>query len=244
MSKTLRDLLDPRYGTPQLEGTNLSVEEILRLPIEGGIYHWATKLQASETTWPISGVSAPSTQRGDLWEFYEYSALSEGLILVLYTTYEPVRSYKIRVYPRASAAEYWPSEEACKKLLPVWIDRLYACMSAYVGQDCNEFGPNVNPAGHWQGAKRRYELKGNQLIRLAFLTEVDPEGRWRCLGYEERTQLLPEYIERYLRYADFLCGVRAGVKMEEITADDLYSSGARIDSEAMLEWCLEQGATL
>ena len=135
---------------------------------------------------------------------------------------------------------YWPSEEVCRSRVRVWVAALQDNMLAYVGQDCHVEGPDVSPREHWLEAKRRYQLKNNQLSRIAFLTNIDPEGRYRHHPTKNR---LPKHVEHWLRYADFLVGVASGVNLHEIRPEHLYASGGAIDEDEVLRWCLVEFAS-
>lgn len=234
---TLRELISERFRGPNdirfrwgphdisVEGGTLDMEVGT---LQDRVLSWSDEPFDSDRTWPVPGVPRPSYASR---EGYEGTWVFPDVLCVGYNLYHERHGYLIRVYPRTPDAAYWPSEEECRAAVPEWAERLWTEMLTYVGRDCDT-SPNVTPAAHWEMAKRRYGLKDNQTCRLAFVARVDPEGRHRCSPRNP----LPEHVERWLRYADFLVGIRAGVRAEDAAAG-LYASGGALDEDELAEWC-------
>lgn len=211
------------------------------------VSRWTTEPDdLSAEPWPVVGIPCPEQHTATDGVGMIVGRYTAGpLVIVVFDYLLPegcdpndtryTRSgLRVRVYPRKSDAEYWPTAPQCEFSVSTWADALETCMRAYVGQDCDAAGEDA--AGHWLWAKRRYELKNNQTTRLAYLTGVDPEGRHRF----RPSRPMPAHVERWLRYADFLVGVRVGVRPSDMTPDDLYASGGALNAEELLTWCRAQ----
>lgn len=140
------------------------------------------------------------------------------------------RRMTLEMYARKPVADYWPSVGAFPALAQEWAGRMLSCMLGYVGQDFR--APTGDAADHWLNAKRRYGSKNNQTETMVFAADCDPEGRHIRIG-----EPMPEHVERWLRYADFLVGVRVGVDPASMVPDDLWASGGTIDEGELLVWC-------
>ncbi len=212
------------------------------LPIEYEVAAWSEESNYPWPTWPIQNENIPRyLTPGN--KRYKTTLVSGDTLLVIYDVHfmNTSRVHKDRDYrdgyievhalQRKPSSEYWPTEEQCSLLADTWSASLYSDMQEYVGFDCmtTAFASN---AEHWLEARRRYGTKNNPTSRLAFITGIDPEGRHRCL-----CQPLPNHVERWLRYADFMVGVKSGINPDEITANDIYSSEAVINDDEMLSWC-------
>lgn len=236
--KTLGDAL-ARYINVRFVGIDAAVAKAL--PIEDAVHTWATEPFMGSPTWPVTDVPAPEYTERDGTPRVAYrlvSYLCAGWVVVVWeVTPDRMQDYwyvEARAYPRTLDEQYWPPEEEARENVEIWARRLYDAMMEVVGNDCDT-GPNVNAAEHWTGAYRRYTVKNNQTCALLYCARLDPEGRHRCSFYPKHP--MPLHMEKWIRYADFLCGVMAGVDPEEITADDMYASGGAIESEEMLAWC-------
>lgn len=243
---TLRELIVSRVGRRlaviggvdaiQVEGGTLDMEVG---PLLDWVQSWSAEPFDCYRTWPVPNVPPPS--RGDIANgWFEEVWIFDDLLVPVYTVYNLIdhtQTCLARVYPRTPDAAYWPTEEECRAAAPEWAERLWTEMLTYVGQDCDTV-PSVTPAEHWEGAKRRYGLKDNQTCRLAYVARVDPEGWHRCSLKDP----LPAHVERWLRYADFLVGVRAGLSAKE-AADGLYASGGVLDDAELAKWCQQTWGT-
>lgn len=220
-----------RLGLSSITHHGIAREEMEALEVDQSVREWAVQPNSSYPTWPIADVSVPGKIK-DGW--YELTLVCGDTLLCVYTIYKGCELHsEFRAFKRKAAEDYWPSAAECQARVERWADMLQADMLSYLGQDCDAGGPNITPDEHWLRAKRRYQLKGNQTCRLAFLTQVDPEGRHRC----NMTCPLPDHVERWLRYADFLVGVRSGVSPADMDPGDLYASGGAIEEGALLSWC-------
>lgn len=232
--ETFSDLLARmRLGEPR-EWMGLPEAEARALPIVQTVYSWSDKPLDYDPTWPVVGVDVPSSRDvDDAYSTVQTSAVSDAFILVVervYASGPPVRHYtRVIAYPRTPDAEYWPPEDVCAGLVETWAALLEAEARTRVGRDCDT-GSDVSPAGHWLWAKRRYGLKDNQTCRMLFVCGLDPEGRHRC----NPRLPMPPHMERALRTADGLAGIRMGVPLAEMSADDLYASGGAIPDEDIL----------
>lgn len=235
--KTLGDAL-ARYINVRFVGIDGTVARAL--PVENIVSTWATEPFMGSPTWPVKDVPAPDyTERETPRVAYRLvSYLCTGWVVVVWEVIpDRMQDYcyiEARAYPRTSDEQYWPSEEECRLNVTTWARRLYDAMMEVVGQDCDT-GPDICAAYHWTDAKRRYTVKNNQTCALLYCARLDPEGRHRPSSYPYHP--MPEHIEQWVRYADFLCGVMAGVDPDEITADDMYASGGAIEADEILAWC-------
>jgi hypothetical protein len=197
-----------------------------------GVWQWEDGLNGSSgPQWPIESVKRPALEGWNPLRRYRGSFVipetDEVGVVYEINTLDDTESYTgVVLYKRKSPAEYWPDEASCLSALPRWIDGLKAALLESMEYDESE------PYQHWRWGKRRYGLKDNQTCRMLFVLGLDPEGRHRCL-YEP----MPDYFERWLRYADFCVGVAVGVDPDRMEASDLYASGAKIDEAEMLDWC-------
>ena len=134
---------------------------------------------------------------------------------------------------RKSADKYWMDQVACEQNVVKWANSLFTeLINNNLGRDSDYDG--YDPSQHWRFAKRRYGLKDNSTRRLALLTEVDPEGRFRCLGED-----MPRYIEYYLSLADLICGLFSGVTKRDLKEEDLWSSEMKSIDEIRFGWAMD-----
>jgi len=232
-TETFSDLLSRGQMAPSA-WVGISEAEARVLPIVQTVHSWSDKPLDYDPTWPIAGVPLPTAQNNEHEVTYVLtSAVADTHVLVVERVYAcdpPVRHYtRVTAYPRTPDADYWPTKDACEGLVETWATLLEAEARTYVGRDCDT-STGASPAEHWQDAKRRYGLKHNQTCRLLFVCGLDPEGRHRCNPYLP----MPSHMERALRVADGLAGVRMGVKLETIQPDDLYASGGVLPEEDIL----------
>lgn len=230
--KTLREHLGaPGRRPATFEGIDPDVA--LGMTVVQYVHEWSAVPfdEGGACTWPVVGVPVPTSyNKDDTSYYYSGSFLSGDYVFVLHDAYTPRggAGRKIVAYRRTPDADYWPTDEVCRASVRGWADAFLADMLPRVGTDCDENGPNVTPAHHWQGAKRRYGLKNNQTCRLLYLARLDPEARHRRNPWLP----LPAHVERWLSVADYLCGKLAGV--EDIQADDLVASGGVLDEDEVL----------
>lgn len=230
--KTLREHLgDPRRRPATFEG--IAPDAALDMMVVQYVHEWSAEPfdEGGACTWPVAGVPVPASYNdGDTSYYYSGSFLAGDYVFVLHDayTFRGGAGRKVVAYQRTPAADYWPTEDVCRASVHAWAAAFLADMLPRVGTDCDEHGPNVTPAGHWRGAKRRYGLKDNQTCRLLYLARLDPEARHRRNPWLP----LPKHVELWLGVADYLCGKLAGV--EDVQAEDLVMSGGVLDECAVL----------
>lgn len=233
---TLRELLQknyPRHKRFKVFGTDAGLDMVLATPIHW-IYNWRSDASSWEDgCWPIADVPAPYPEANTFDKRYQTSVISGDTVLVLYTVWAGVGAppeMHVYVYARKSAVEYWPSDEQCQAAVPAWTDKLFVAL-----QDAHNGDPSkIDLAGHWRWGKRRYGDKYNTLTEIVRHTGVDPEGRFWFLYPHDP---LPEHVERWLRYVDFLVGLRAGVALEEMYPRLLAGAETTVPEGEMLDWC-------
>lgn len=195
-----------------------------------GVWRWEDTQDGSGPKWPIESEKAPVLEGWNPLRRYRASFVipetDEVGVVYEINTLDSSESYTgVVLYKRKSSAEYWPDEAACISALPRWVAGLKAALLESMEDDSD-------PYLHWRWGKRRYGLKNNQTCRMLFVLGLDPEGRHRCLS-----EAMPDYFERWLRYADFRVGVEIEVDPDKMEPSDLYASGAKIDEAEMLAWC-------
>lgn len=243
--QTFRECMILARMIPQIKAftfENITEQEALGLLIVQRVREWAAEPFSENCcpTWPVANVPVPVSRKDkendERWTYLE-TYLSDSRVLVMYQVawFTAGGNFKTRqhviAYDRQSDTDYWPTRSECQAAVTQWASALYTEMLTTVGQDCDCEGPDVTPADHWRWAKRRYGLKDNQTCRLLYLCRLDPEGRHRHNPWLP----LPPHVETWLRYADFLCGVKAGVAVGEITADHIYASGAELDEHDLIK---------
>lgn len=182
-----------------------------------------------QPTWPLTNVPCPNRSN------HYVSFLCSGIVVVITYTKQSGQEdvFTVSVYDRKPDSQYWPDEATCRALVPKWVDLLTAALTeATAGSD------ESTPAGHWSHGRRRYGIKHNELLRMMYLVEVDPEGRYRC--HPSDRNLPPKHVERWVRYADFLTGVRAGVDPDNMSSECLYAGIESIPDKEMLAWSINQ----
>lgn len=232
--KTFRELLvDELHARPRLCATYVGIEEeaALGLMIYHRVHRWSDKPNDSDPTWPIQGVPNPASEHreGEYWS-HAGSFVADAWILTVHQVFFEVDCksrlrWEVTAHARQSDTDYWPTREICQSEVTEWALRLHAMMLTKVGKDCDCEGDAVTPAEHWVEAKRRYILNNNQTCCLLFAAGLDPEGRHRCNPWLP----LPPHVELWLHFADLLCGLKAGVRIEDVQPDDLYASGGALD---------------
>lgn len=243
MMETLHQALHRRYACSPtalpFTYSGITAEEALALPVIGLVHEWAQHPFAEEPTWPVRGVPIPRVHDvGEASHIYEGSYVTDEWILACFSIFEAAnrfrKHWRITAYPRQPDSAYWPDETTCAAEVGQWAVRLFEALQSTAGED-----PEADPldsdklANHWLFADRRYGLKNNQTCRTLWLAHLDPEARHR----KNPSYPLPRHMELHLRYADFLCGMRANVGLHNILPDKLNGSGCTLDNQEVLQTC-------
>lgn len=116
---------------------------------------------------------------------------------------------------RISNEEYWPSEEFVMKQRDEWTNKLLNGLKEFH----TEYPEFSDFKDCYTDANRRYGTKNNPINRLAYLTGIDPQGRFRWF-YE----YMPKYILEELFLADENVGRELGLTEEELENLEEYRS--------------------
>jgi hypothetical protein len=237
--KTLREKIKFIQTSGKIESLSGPIpEEILDQEIAHIYLDWSNKSNDYCPTWMCKRIYG--TKDEESYHIYGRSYYYERFICGNYFVeiskkelHQDINTYFIVFSKRKSEDIYWMDEEACRDNVVGWANLLFTeLIDNNLGRDSDYYG--FDQSEHWMEAKRRYGLKDNSTYRLALLTGIDPEGRFRCLG-----ESIPLHIEYYLSLADLICGIFSGAVKSEIEEEDLWSSEMKSDCKTRFEWAMK-----
>lgn len=229
------DRLPHNCEITEVQGTALTPNEVLRLPVQYVVTNWDNPPKPWSAIWPIQGVTQPGKD-GHVASMF----IKDSFALIVFTVDDDPgrllanagkRSIRAQLFTRTPDVFYWPSVGEMEARIPEWVARLLSKMITCQANRGGIVATDNVLRDIWVHSDRRYGSKNNLLWEMIHAVGVDPENRYFLAADGDPRALVPKDVEWWVRYADYMIGTMVGAY---VTADMLHASGGALKPEYLL----------